>query len=66
MKKIWVRKFKSFREAEEFDIRYYRAMPKKERLETMQFLREIYYKFKAPFKKYESREGLRRVIRIIQ
>lgn len=66
MKKIWIRKFNSFEEAEEFDTEYYRAMTKMERLETMQYLREIFYKFKAPFKKYESRKGLRRVIRIIQ
>lgn len=66
MKKFWVRNFNSFEEAEESDIQYYRAMSKKERLETMQFLREVYYKFKVPFKKYESRKRLRRVVRIVQ
>ena len=66
MKKLWIRKFNSFKEAEEFDIKYYQAMPKIERLETMQLLREIYYNFKKAFKKYESRKGLRRVVRIIQ
>lgn len=64
MKKIWVNKAKSFKDAEEFDIKYYLRMSKKERLETMQFLREIYYKIKGL--KNEGRKRLRRVIRIIQ
>ncbi|MFH1593374.1 MAG: hypothetical protein ABID09_01590 [Candidatus Omnitrophota bacterium] len=64
MKKIWVNKAKSFKEAERFDNSYYLSMSRTERLETMQFLREIYYKIKGL--KNEGRKGLRRVIKIIQ
>jgi intein/homing endonuclease len=65
MKKIWVNKTDSFKKAEKFDENYYLTMLERERLETMQFLREIYRKIKRRLKN-ESREGLRRVIRIIQ
>lgn len=64
VKKIWINKANSFKEAEEFDIHYYMEMSKTERLETMQFLREIYGKMKDR-RKYESRKGLRRFIKII-
>lgn len=69
MKKIWVNKAKSFKEAEEFDRKYYTSMTGEERLETMQFLREIYLKFFLKIKKGskdESRKGLRRTIKILQ
>ena len=64
MKKIWIKKFPSFREADRFDRNYYRSMSAMERLENMQFLREIYYKLRSSFKN-EGRERLRRVIRVI-
>jgi len=64
MRKIWVNKAKSFKEAEEFDRNYYAAMSKTEKLETMQFLREMYYKIKNV--KNEGRKRLRRVIKVIQ
>ena len=64
MKKFWVHKADSFKEAEDFDREYYLAMPGEERLETVQFLREAYYKIKGV--KNESRKGLRRVIKVIQ
>ena len=64
MKKIWVKKANSFKEAQEFDIKYYRAMSKKERVETVQLLREIYYKIKGY--KNEGRKRLRRIVRIVQ
>ena len=38
MQKIWVRKAKSFSEAQEQDIDYYLKMSPQERLETVQFL----------------------------
>jgi intein/homing endonuclease len=60
-----VNKTDSFKKAEKFDENYYLTMLERERLETMQFLREIYRKIKRRLKN-ESREGLRRVIRIIQ
>ncbi len=63
-KKIWVNKTKSFKEAEEFDRKYYMAMSKKERLDTMQLLRETYYTIKGI--KNAGGKRLRRVARIIQ
>lgn len=65
MKKIWVNRAKSLRDAEKFDYEYYSKMTETERLEMVQFLRESYYKLKRP-KKNEGREGLRRFIKIIQ
>jgi hypothetical protein len=64
MKKRWVNKARSFKEAQKFEDDYYSKMSEKKRLETMQFLREIYYKIKGI--KNEHRKGLRRVIRVIQ
>jgi len=65
MKKIWVNKVDSFDAAQEFDDDYYLSMSSKERLETVQFLREIYFKMKKGFDN-EDRKRLRRVIKIIE
>ena len=65
MKKIWINKAKSFKDAEQFDIEYYSGMSNKERLETVQFLREIYYKFNRK-NNNENRKKLRRTIRFIK
>ncbi len=65
MKKIWIKKFHSFKEAQDFDTRYYHAMSLQERLEVVQFLREIYHKIKGRHK-HESRKRFRRVIRGVQ
>jgi hypothetical protein len=65
MKKIWINKARSCKEAEEFDRNYYFNMTKKERLEIMQFLRDTYMKIKRGLRN-EGRKGLRRVIKIIQ
>jgi len=62
MKKIWINKANSFKSAERFDQDYYLNMSENERLETMQYLREIFYKIK----KNENRKRLRRTIKIIQ
>jgi hypothetical protein len=62
MKKIWVRKFESFKSARKFDIDYYLSMSSSERLESMQYLREIALKLKDG----KGRKGLRRVVRVIQ
>ena len=62
MKKFWIKKFSSFKEAEEFDRKYYEQMSPKEKWDTMQFLREVYYNFKGS--KYEKGKGLRRVLKI--
>lgn len=61
MKKIWVNKTDKFNKAEEFDKRYYLSLPSEKRLETVQFLREIYHNIKN-----ENRKRLRRVIKVIQ
>ncbi|MFH1564085.1 MAG: hypothetical protein ABIF11_11830 [Nitrospirota bacterium] len=64
MEKIWVNKADSFKEAEEFDRNYYLKMTGRERLETVQFLRESYYKLIGT--KNEDRKRLRRVINVIE
>ncbi len=65
MKRIWVNKVDTFEAAQRFDELYYLSMSRIERLETMQFLREIYFKIKDG-KKNESRKRLRRAVKIIQ
>ena len=65
MKRIWVNKAKSFKAARKFDRDYYLKMNALERLETVQLLREWYFKIKKGLKN-EDRERLRRVIKIIQ
>lgn len=65
MKKIWVNKTSSFIDAKRFDDHYYLAMSSTERLDTVQFLREMHFKMKRGSKN-ESRKGLRRVIEVIQ
>ena len=62
--KIWVRKLKSFAESQEFDDFYYLSVSEKERLETVQFLREEYWKLNKEQNR-ESRKGLRRVLKLI-
>lgn len=65
MKSIWMRKAKSFSEAYEHEMEYYRKMGSKKRLETVQFLREQHRKI-VKVNDSESREGLRRVVRVVQ
>jgi len=65
MKRIWVNKAQSFKAAKEFDRDYYLKMNASERLETMQLLREWYFKIKKGLKN-ENRKRLRRVVKIIQ
>ena len=62
MKKIWVHKAKSFEEAERFDERYYQAMSAKERVETVDWLRQVARKWK----KVHGGTRLRRVITVVQ
>jgi hypothetical protein len=64
-KKIWVNKSDSFEAAQDFDFDYYLSMSSKERLETVQFLRESYLKAKKG-SKHEGRKRLRRIIKVIQ
>ncbi len=65
MKKIWVHKACSYEEAEEFEREYYSRMTSEERLDIVQFLRESYGKMNKGAA-HAHREGLRRVIKVIQ
>ena len=63
--KIWVKKSKSFKEAQEFDDSYYLSLTPTERLETVQFLREEYGKLTKE-KNHESRKRLPKVLKLIK
>ncbi len=70
-KKIWVIKHHSFSSknkfdaANRFDDAYYLRMTRRERIETMQFLREMYLKIdKGAIR--AGRERLRRLFKIIK
>jgi hypothetical protein len=65
VKKWWIKKARSFKEAEGFDNEYYRHRTPEERLEDMQFCREMYFKLKG-ININESRKGLRRHFSVIQ
>jgi len=70
-RKIWENLAYSFKEAEDFDRKYYLSLSPEERLSDVQFCRELYYKLpKAkdnPYKyKNADTKRLRKVIRIIQ
>ena len=65
MKKIWINKAGSFNEAQNFDTAYYLSLSASERLETVQILREEYFKSKG-LKFRDDRKRLRRVFRIIK
>jgi hypothetical protein len=62
---VWIKKPCSFSEARDLDLQYYSDMTPQERLETVQFLREQYFKLKGTFSD-ESGKGLRRTVRIVQ
>jgi len=64
-KKTWINKSDSPEAGQEFDFEYYLSMSSEERLETVQFLREEYFKVKKG-SRHESRERLRRDIKVIQ
>lgn len=63
--KIWIKKARSFSEAQEQDGDYYLKMSPEERLEIVQYLREQYSKFGGA-NSNESGKGLRRTVRVIQ
>lgn len=65
MKKIWVHKAQSYKEAEEFERKYYSRMTPEERLDIVQFLRESYGKMNKGAA-LAHRAGLRRVVKIVQ
>ena len=62
MKKIWVHKARSFEAVERFERRYYRVMSAKERLETVDWLRQVARKMR----KGNGGTRLRRVITVVQ
>jgi len=62
--KVWVNKAKSFEAAERFDKNYYLRMSGKERLETVQMLREMW--FNVDKSNNENGKRLRRTVRIIK
>ena len=64
MKKVWIKKANSFKEADKFNVEYNASMLPGDRIEAMQLLREICFKIKS--KKNENRKRLRRVIKVIQ
>jgi hypothetical protein len=64
-RKIWIKKTGSFSEAQDQDLQYYMNMTPQERIETVQFLREQYFKFNGSISD-ESGKGLRRTVRVIQ
>ena len=64
-KLIWLHKSASFNAAEEFEEDYYKKMSPLEKIETVQLLREEYFKMKKGIKN-DRRKRLRRSIKIIQ
>ena len=65
MKKIWVNRAKSFEDAQDFDNAYYLHLSSRERVESVQFLREEFFKSYG-LKFCENGKRLRRVFRIIK
>ncbi len=63
MKKVWVHKARSFKEAERFERRYYQAMSPNERVATVDWLRLAARKDK---KVKNGGTRLRRVVRIVK
>ena len=64
MKKLWLKIFRSSKEAEKADLDYYSKMSHSEKWDTMQFIRETYLNFRG--RRYENGKGLRRVYKIIK
>ena len=59
---VWVHKSTSFEDAERFERRYYAAMSRKERLDTVDYLRRLARKMRRT----NGGTRLRRVITIVQ
>jgi hypothetical protein len=65
MKKVWINRAKSFEDAQGFDSAYYLSLSSAERVESVQILREEYFKSHG-LKFGEDGKRLRRVFRIIK
>lgn len=61
----WINKANSFEEADAFDTEYYKSMSSEKRIETVQILREQYFKLSG-LNFNENRKRLRRVYRVIK
>ena len=64
MQKIWVNKADSFSDAEQFERSYYSEMLPSERLDTIQWLREEYFRSHKMEIGNEGGKRLRRVLEI--
>jgi hypothetical protein len=64
-KTIWLNKANSFKEAQEFDAAYYLELSSKERIETIQVLREAHFK-STGMSFGEDGKRLRRVFKVIE
>ncbi|OGW00929.1 MAG: hypothetical protein A3I04_06250 [Nitrospinae bacterium RIFCSPLOWO2_02_FULL_39_110] len=62
---LWIKKARSFKEAERLDDEYYIRESPEERLSDIQFCREQYFIIKG-IDIDESRKRLRRVFRVIK
>jgi hypothetical protein len=65
MKRIWINKAGSFKEAQDFDTSYYLDLSSEEKLESVQILREEYFKSNG-LKFREDGKRLRRVFKVIK
>jgi hypothetical protein len=63
-KTVWLNKANSFKEAQKFDAAYYRRLSSKERVETIQLLRENHFK-STGMSIGKNGKRLQRVVRII-
>jgi len=65
MKEIWVNKARSFDDARRFEKEYYKKFSPSQRLETVQVLREAFFR-SSGISFDGNRKRLRRVFRIIK
>ena len=66
MRKIWVNKANSFSDAEKFERSYYSKMLPSEKLDTIQWLREEYFRSHKMGGSDAGGKRLRRVLKIIE
>ena len=65
MNRIWVNKAGSFEEADKFEAEYYEGLTRQKRVETVQLLREEYFKSKG-LELGGNGKRLRRVLSVIK
>ena len=64
MQKIWIHKAKSWKDVKQFEQNYYHSMSAIQRLETIQYLREVASKIGQS--RGQGRKRPRRIITVIQ